>query len=316
MNIPKHPAQEILDSSKLQDFLACERKFFFRHRLGWEVEGVSNHLHFGSSIHKAMEYLYSHNDFSDESVFQAYDAFLSMYREQFPQETDSYYWPKNPHTAMQMLAQYTKRYSRDLFQYEVIDTEISGAVLLDDDTPIYFRMDTILRDKEDGKYYALEHKTGSSTWNWEIQWPLSMQMGTYTHALYCLYPINQVEGVLINGLFFQKNKTTPISFVRHPFQRTPDHMNVWYWNALDLVDRLRYEDARLAQAKNGDKVLMAFPLRSESCTKYFGCQFHDFCCTWPNPLRKIGEPPLGFVYNWWDPRRDDTGSNVGLLRKE
>ena len=65
-------------------------------------------------------------------------------------------------------------------------------------------MDTILMDRSDGTFFSLEHKTKQGTIDrqWRMEYPLSVQVGTYTHALYCLFPISKVRGVVINGLAF------------------------------------------------------------------------------------------------------------------
>ena len=51
--------------------------------------------------------------------------------------------------------------------------------------------------------------------------------------------------------------------------------------------------------------MTAFPMNPTSCTNYFGCAFHDFCMAWPNPLRRCGEPPIGFVEQHWDPTQEE-----------
>ena len=53
-------------------------------------------------------------------------------------------------------------------------------------------------------------------------------------------------------------------------------------------------------------MLMCFPMNTESCTKYFGCAYHDFCQAWPNPLQHCEEPPLGFKIEHWDPTEGES----------
>ena len=74
----------------------------------------------------------------------------------------------------------------------------------------------------------------------------------------------------------------------------------------DLLDELDREMDRLFRCKEEDTVLMAFPMNPKSCSAYRGCQFHDFCLSWSNPLQRCYEPPLGFKEEFWDPSQMDT----------
>jgi hypothetical protein len=147
------PTWKINDPTKITEHYSCNRKYFYSYVLGWRPEGANNHLIFGSSYHIAQEYLLSH-DYSVQSVMKAHEAFVADYRSHLGPETDEMF-------------------------------EIAGKVNLTDDQVIYFRMDSILRHKTKETIKSIEHKTGSSTYNWELQWPLSMQNGTYSHVRYC-----------------------------------------------------------------------------------------------------------------------------------
>jgi hypothetical protein len=75
---------------------------------------------------------------------------------------------------------------------------------------------------------------------------------------------------------------------------------------------LKFEMERLQACKSDDPVMMAFPIRPGRCTKYRGCPYHNFCMSWPNPLRKCEEPPLGFATRFWDPREIETTNKMNL----
>ena len=49
---------KVHDSSKIQGYLHCERRYFFEHVLGWRTKTPSIHLTFGSAWHRVMEVLF------------------------------------------------------------------------------------------------------------------------------------------------------------------------------------------------------------------------------------------------------------------
>lgn len=299
-------AQNKIDSSKLKDFKRCPRYFFYRHVLGWQEQNPNIHLVFGSAWHEAMEHLLLHG-YDDNSVIAAFDKFLVYFRKSFPPETDGMFKGKTVDNAFTVLSQYANypEYRRDLETHEVLFTEIAGSVAIDASRTLFFRQDSILKDRKTGKIRSREHKTGSRTWMWEEQWLLAGQIGTYNHVLYCLYPREMVEGVEMNGSFFLNRKSPAKSediFRRFLIRKNQGQMQVW----LDAVRFYMWEIEReykiLGDCKEEDQTLTCFPLRDNSCQD-FGrmCEFHDFCLAWPNPLQKCFEPPMGFKVEFWDP---------------
>ena len=83
MTLKRVPEWDILDSSKIQSYMRCPRKYFFNHILGWSLEeeeqgaleisssGLlaapkseirkSEHLVFGTAWHHSMEHLLREN---------------------------------------------------------------------------------------------------------------------------------------------------------------------------------------------------------------------------------------------------------------
>jgi hypothetical protein len=296
--IPYHPSWEIVDASKLNNFLECERKYFYAHILGWQGELPSLHLEFGKAWHLAMAHLLV-NGYGEVSLLEAYMKLTAHYRQFFPEMVDITNDPKTPTQALAALREYVKVYKDEKFI--PIYTEISGSVPMDETHRIFFKIDSII--EVDGLIRSREHKSGTTlNRQWEDQWVLSMQTGVYSHVLYCLYPKEKVWGVEMNGTFFLK---TMKKFKRVPARRNMEMMNVWYWTALDHMYKLDWEMSRLAECKKEDPVMMCFPMRSTSCTNWFGCAYHDFCMVWANPLQHCYEPPMGFRQKYWDPREDE-----------
>ena len=260
----------------------------------------------------AMEHLLI-NGYSPDSLADAYDKLLKCYREEFPEETDELYSPKTPSRAMTALLEYADKYRHDLDELEVLYTEISGSVPIGKDLVMYFKTDSILKGKRG--YKSFEHKTkgGSLTSLWGLQWLLSIQVGTYSHVLYCLYPEDEVDGVTINGAGFLKTK---FDLQRFPVRKTRTQMQVYldtvaYWHS-----QIKSEMGILSYCKDSDDVLNAFPLNPASCDRYFGCPFLDYCQAWANPLRECDEPPMGFKVEFWDPRKKPATHKMDLTKRE
>lgn len=286
----------ILDSTKIQSFMDCPRAFFYREVLGWNSEQANVHLEFGKAWHLAMEHIIWHPG----DIQGAFDAFLPHYRLYFPEVMDLSNHPKNPAMALLALVEYVKRYENDV--YTPLYTEIAGSVPLDDIRRLYFRMDTIMLT-EDG-YKSREHKTGSQlSRQWRDQWSLKFQTGTYNHVLYCQFPAEEVWGVEINGAIFYQKK---VEFERVPSRRSLQMMNVWYWNALHWYSMVEWEVERLKCCKENAQVMEAFPMNTENCTKYWGCQYFDFCMAWANPLQRLDEIPAGFCIRYWNPLEEES----------
>jgi len=179
-------------------------------------------------------------------------------------------------------------------------------------------MDSIMRRKEDDRIFSWDHKTTSEKWissrYWTEGFHLGIQNGTYTHCLYCMFPIEQVLGIEFCGAGFtflkrgssQRSAGYHATLRRVPAYKTPEQMNTWLWNTNALLDQIDLEMDRMHHCKESDPVFMAFPMNPTSCTDFFGCPYHDFCLAWQNPLQTCYEAPIGFKIEHWDPSAMDT----------
>lgn len=306
--------------------------YFYRYMLGWDLDIPAQDLWFGESWHRAREYQLL-NGYDD--VQGAYDKFITCYREKYAPEEDEYYSPKTPTAVLNGLITFSTDRLADLNENEVVEldgqkmTEISGKVPVDDNRFLHYRMDSIIRNKESGKIFSWDHKTTSENYikgrYWADQFFLSIQAGTYTHCLYCMFPIEDVLGIEFCGTGFtflkRGSANRPagyhVTLRRVPAWKTADQMNAWLWTVNDLLDEIERETDRLFHCKESDAVMMAFPMNPTSCTSFRGCPYHDYCISWPNPLRNAYEPPLGFVSRFWDPSHMDTRVKKNLeYRKE
>ena len=318
--IPEHPAMFKWDSTKINRYCECPRAVFYEYLLGWRTDQPSNHLVFGDAIHLGLAHLLE-NGFDETSVTQAQNIFSTRYREEFGPETDEMFYPKDVFNGERALAMYPLEYPRELDESEVLFTEVAGSVPIDESRRLYLRMDAILRNKEQGYYFIREHKTKGGDFNhvWDAEWELAFQAFTYTHALYCMYPMDEVKGVEVNGLAFIKAAKTGgrVAFRRVPVWKSLPQMQEWLWLANEKLDQIYHDLDRLEKCTEDDPILYAFPRNDRNCTKYFKiCEFHDFCLTWGNPLRRAKEPPLGFKVERWDPEEKEAKHRMELEWKK
>jgi len=321
--IPIDETWEVVDSSKLVKFQTCERKFFYRYLLGWQPTAPNNDLVFGQAAHAAGEHLLN-NGYDLNSLVSAGEIFLDIYRPQFPEDTDDLFGGKTPDGWMNAIAHYVNEYKKDFDKYEILYTEIAGTVPIDDKRKLHFRMDSVLKERSSQKKISRDLKTKNGNFTgkngqvWADEKQLGIQNGTYTHALYCLYPPEEVKGMVFDGLGVwrtPKGREYKCDFMRTAAYKNKVQMQVWLWQVSTIYDRLEDELAYLSVCQDSDQVMEAFPLRTENCTKYFRtCPYHDFCCAWPNPLQKCFEPPMGYKVEFWDPRKmaEDATNKVEL----
>lgn len=302
MQLTPHETWTIHDSTKIQCFMDCPRKYFFEFVLGWRPSEPNIHLEFGSAWHLAMEHLiatFQNKGYSDAEILIAYEKLNHYYRKFFSEMQDEIYHPKTPAMALKGLLGYALEYKFDRFV--PLYTEIAGSVTLNDEHTLTFKIDSILETPDGIK--SREHKTGSQlSRKWTDQWALKVQTWVYNHVLYCLFPREKVWGVEINGSIFSKKD---IKFQRVPARRTIEAMEVGYWNMIDWCDAIVHEFARLDSCKESDATLRAFPMNTENCTKYFGCTYHDYCIAWGNPLGRCDEVPMGMKVEFWNPKAEE-----------
>lgn len=302
LDISINQAVWIIDSTKLNSFQTCPRKYFYEHLLGWRFDKPNIHLKFGEAFHEAIEHLIIHRNAEKQEyvLSAAFDKFMNIYRNAYPPEDDIANAPKDPANCLKALAEYQLVYRND--DFELLYSETAGAVHIDEDHVIHFKIDTIVRGDEG--IYALEHKTASrqsSTWN--DQWTMALQVGTYSHALYCCFPENEVYGVKINGVFLRKSGN---GFVRVPIKKDPDSMRIWMSQVRSIVDTMEREFQILSEESPADSIMSSFPIRTTSCINYgSACPFLPYCSTWANPLERCMKAPLGFKVDHWDPRRNE-----------
>ena len=296
--IPSKNTFKVNDSTKISCFLDCPRKYFYEYILDWRPDCPHHDLDFGEAWHRAQEVLLTHGY---DSVDLAYLTFLKYYRDAgFSEATDIDYAPKNPNYAALALQSYVKQYVTDKLDYETLYTEVAGSVMVSQGQSLSFRIDAILRDKNNGLIRVREHKTTKSDREaWYKQWHLAIQLGTYAYVLYCMFDEKDVWGVEVNGTIFTKKDIA--KHVRVPIKKTMQAMNAWHYDVAYWLKVIEQNFSMLFNCSPSAPVMEAFARNPGNCTKYFGCPYHDFCTAWPNPLARCDEVPLGFVEYSWNP---------------
>lgn len=320
MPIPTHPTHAIKDSSKLDTWIRCKRRYFYEYMLGWRPDYPNHDLIFGQAWHIAREHQLL-NGYAD--IEGAYDKFIGCYREHFHPDDDEMHNPKTPTAVLHALMKFAEERQSDLIENEVLVmdgvkmTEIAGTVPVDENRVLYYRMDSIMKRLEDDMIFSWDHKSTSGSYikydRWSEGFHLGLQNGTYTHCLFCMFPIEQVLGIEFCGTGFEYlkrgSKARPAgyhaTFRRVPAFKNPGQMNTWLWTVNVLLDELDYEMENLSHCKESDPTLMSFPMTVTSCSDFRGCPYHDFCLAWQNPLQQAHEPPIGFKVDFWDPSEQD-----------
>lgn len=291
--VPYHHTFEIYDASKIQAFMDCPRKFFFRYILGWESTEPNIHLVFGSAWHEAIEHLLNHG-YDHDNVLFAYEKFLKTYKEKYPSHYEVHA-AKTPENALQALTEYARQW-KNQDDFKVLHTEVAGTVPVGDNTICYWKTDAIIQDK-DG-FWTLEHKTtGRKTGSWLTMWPLKVQIGMYTHVLNIMFDRKDVRGVKINGAVLRSSSN---EFIRIPVRLSNNQMLQWLWETKHWLSQIEWNFMELSKCKDSDPVMTAFPRNGESCSK-FGCPHPELCNLMTNPLQRQEEPPHGYHTTWWNP---------------
>lgn len=306
--IKERPTWNIIDSTKLQCFATCPRKYFYNYLLGWDFEEPNIHLEFGQAWHLAMESLLQHG-YGADSQELAYALLLQHYRKFWSEMVDDQNFPKSPPFAKKMMADYCKKFSDDFQRHEVLYTETSGTVPIADDRVLYFKTDSILRGIKGNygnKAFSREHKTAGKRGS---KWSLKIQIGTYNHVLYCLFGPSDTYGVEVNEAFFQKTRP---DFERTQILKNPVQMNIWLWHVNYLMDMLEWETERMLSCNIEDPFMTAFPMNNESCNVYGSCVYYDYCTSWSNPLQRIEQIPMGMKEKHWNPSELETTNKMDL----
>lgn len=328
--VPVNYTWDIHDASKLQEYMTCPRKYFYRYVLGMEMESLNHHLIFGEAVHRALAVLadkgYDHEE-------EAAQEFLDYFREHIPPEYDDGIGAKAPSYFLEALPLYIAKWEAADSKQETVFTEISGnkGVPVGLDRVMHFRMDQIVRTAQ-GRILGREHKTGSYlSPAWIEQWPTKTQVNLYLHVLNSEFGPENVDGLEINGIICQKGTKadrlraekagkpfTGYKFERLLVVKTAQAMQDWLWTVNWWLDQVTQQFENLKAARKDDIEMRAFPMNTESCVKYNRpCPYLGFCSGGINPIKLGGREQPGYKTTFWDPTdyREDAKTVLDLEEK-
>jgi hypothetical protein len=310
--VPYHLTWSIVDSTKLNLYAECPRKYFYEFVLGWRRP--SHDLVFGRMFHEAMEQLYL-NGLTADSAISAAEHFNKLWEEEYANldmELFERFRPKTPDNVLRALLAYVKRYSS--VWHKPRELELGGKVhiSLEPERLMVFKMDWFGEHEHYG-LCALEHKTTKmalSDW-WARQFFLRLQLGTYNHAgkVFCG---QEFFGVVVNGISICNSprlkrdgepyaNSRDIELRQVPVNRSNATMGSWLFTVNALWDELEADFNKLLTCNAAQPTLECFRMNTNSCTNYGGCPFWDLCCARQNPLQSVASPPDGFHTAYWDP---------------
>lgn len=308
MTISKNKKHEVYDTSKIESFQDCPRKFFFRHVLGWKSEFQNVHVAFDTAWGRAMEFLHT-TGMTETHIQKAISIFEETFQEEYPSPLQDKHPSKNIGIAREGLKEYG-RHCRVLDDFEVVSTEVAGTVSISDDRVLYFKCDLISRNSED-QIWGLEHKTTSQGGSsWKNRWGLDFRTNAQSYALSRLFEGEQenVAGMKINGAILRADRNN--EFIRIPCARSSEQLQLWRQECNYWIDSIERNWEILSETKREDDTMYAFPRNPTSCTKT-GCEFNDMCEGWCNPLRHCESPPVGYMEDHHDPRgKEEMANNV------
>jgi hypothetical protein len=207
-------------------------------------------LWFGIGIHEALAQWYLKGSKRGPHPADTFEEWageeINFARTYLDETFDESVWVDAKELGIAMLEQYIDYYGRDS-QWDVIATEQEFRVrIMHDQTPLtYFasRWDGVVRDRDDGLIYLLEHKTAAQIVTAYLE--LDDQGGSYWAVASQLL---RRQGILkpderpqnADGLYLNKDNSVskrqpPRAFHREPVERSPKEQNTQLTRIADEV---------------------------------------------------------------------------------
>lgn len=300
-----------MDSTKLADYLRCERLFLLRNVLGLHSEFAEIDLVFGAAMHKALELCpdpkaVPNLDSLKDLIGNMELAFLSEYRKHIP-ETDDHLYIKNPAKATQMIHSYIRHmaeYGPDIKRILPGGVEVPFNVRIGD-IDVHGTIDLIY-EGTDGVIYIRDYKTAGAKYDFELEsFMIRYQFSIYQIAVVSL--IGDKRDVTIEVVtLYAKGKheigrtliPRTLKYAESAMKEIERHLS----NFEHDMQELREVVGRNESVNQYDPFPI-FPRRDTGCTAYMKlCPFAFTCTKGLNPLIWRNQLPSGFVRTLWDPR--------------
>jgi hypothetical protein len=300
------------DNTRIADYKTCPRKYFLRHVLHWTIdlgERKAPALVFGGAWHEGMDAIWgAQGQESLVKVSLAKSAFRKHWMENgYPDPEDMTLaeqedlGARTPGTAHEMFFNYVQTRQKLLEECTVLGIEQPVAMPMPglEDTWYIGRFDKVFR--WNGTHIG-EHKTttayaikGQFQPMWTESWGSSSQVKGYQMIGSLYYPDLQdvwVDGALVHKKVHDAFKLVPVS-------HSVPLLSEWIIDTGKWISEIQKETEEFLA--EGDLHKGTFRRNEDACFgKYGRCPFLDICSTHSDPS-KLGEPPLGYKKEKWEP---------------
>lgn len=300
----KDGRQFAFDNTSLSIYKECPRKYKYAVLEGWRARIDAPPLVFGKLLHYGHE-TYDRKIFDGAShkdaLREAVRALLLKTYEKLPDGTLRFWTTDDPtrtrKTLLQALIWYCEHFEVDVLQtYKLPDGKPALELSFRFEIPgTHFfycgHIDKIANYGPHGLYIQERKHTKItiSSYYFEKYSPNSQVTGYITAANVLIH--QPIHGAIIDAV------QTAVGFARPARgieSRTPDQIEEWME---DTVHWMHQIDAA-SEAK-------IFPMNTEACHKFRGCQFRGVCRRAPGVRQAILE--TDFVKRYWDPLKIRTG---------
>ena len=311
------------DNTRISEYLACPRKFYFRHVRHWRREGVSINLAFGSGWHAAMDEIWA-----GKTIDEAVDAFRTVMDEEgIDLDMLDISQIRNPMTCRAMLENYVQLRAAFFDQIELLAVEQPFAVPLMPGSDEYYvgRIDKVFRHLTMKRICGGEHKTtswykkdGPFRAEWIASFSPNSQVDGYLYAGHMMYG-EEFKSVWVDGALVHKTVHDGFGFI--PCQRKFSMLDLWLWETNERVGAIQEDLNDLKKflrtgLVNKMDYMPCFQRHTNSCFLYNrACSYLDICRNKPNPAQ-VFETPSDYIESKWQPFDELKLKELGLKAGE
>lgn len=295
-----------IDNSFLEHFITCPRRTEYNdlHKRIWA--GDKPALNFGSAVHCALEYRYTHCKNEPPTVLDEQDIFdhaLAPHFAQNPQPEDDH---RTLQLAQEIIGQYNQRYQHEPFSLMVdsegkVMAEMSFSVplcTLPNGVSIIYTGRVDLPVLWDGQIFIGDFKTASTLGQSKTdEMKVSPQFEGYCWAFQELTK-KPVAGFFVRGIRTKAKPGKPTKgwpawwdecFMSHKEYLRPGQLDEWRTNTIALVEEFFWHYSR-----------GFMPQKKKACTLYGKCPYYDICYLPEESRQQMLASDL-FTRNEWSP---------------
>jgi|SRR5215467_817268 len=272
-----------LDSSSLNDFKICPRRYYLSIVYGFQPAQESVHLTFGIALHRAVELYWTyrldrqmpHRDAMVEVVRETLKATWDYNLNRPWQSDDKAFKIKNRYTLVRTIVWYLDKYQNDPVQVVRVGNDDRLAVELPfrlgtgyksattgEEFVLCGRLDRI--GELNGARYVTDVKSTGHTLSeyWFAKFTPDNQFTIYTIAARSVFGVD-TTGILVDACQVVQSFS---EFQRGVVSRSDEQLNRWHHDLaffLEQLEKCAYDDD--------------WPQNDSACGMYGGCPFRQVC---------------------------------------